>query len=89
MKWDCSETNHSHTCAAAKIGDSNIIFMFKVDGTFKGDRRRSERGEKEGGKGESQQDFVDVLLEVQKNERRGFVLDAISIQAIILVSFLF
>lgn len=46
--------------------------------------------EREGGEGEaeseSQKDFVDVLLEIQKNERSGFVLDAISIKAVILVS---
>lgn len=45
------------------------------------DGRSIERDERE-----SQKDFVDVLLEVQKNERSGFVLDAISIKAVILVS---
>lgn len=49
------------------------------------DGRRRERDGREGGEGESQKDFVDVLLEVQKNEKAGFVLDAISIKAVILV----
>ena len=39
-----------------------------------------------GERGEGEKDFVDVLLEVQRNERGGFVLDDISIKALILVS---
>nr|AJD25158.1 cytochrome P450 CYP71AU51 [Salvia miltiorrhiza] len=44
-----------------------------------------ERGERVGGEGKK--DFVDVLLEVQRNERDGFVLDEISIKALILDMF--
>lgn len=40
-----------------------------------------------GGEGESQKDFVDVLLEIQRNESGGFVLDAISLKALILDMF--
>ncbi|KAL8484623.1 hypothetical protein ACS0TY_027065 [Phlomoides rotata] len=51
------------------------------------DGRRRE-GENGGGSGEDekQKDFVDVLLEIQGNEEGGFVLHAISIKALILVS---
>lgn len=38
------------------------------------------------GDDEKQKDFVDVFLEIQRNEEGGFVLDAISIKALILVS---
>ncbi|XP_047977225.1 cytochrome P450 736A117-like [Salvia hispanica] len=40
-----------------------------------------------GERGEGEKDFVDVLLEVQRNERGGFVLDDISIKALILDMF--
>ncbi|KAH6815974.1 hypothetical protein C2S53_017388 [Perilla frutescens var. hirtella] len=51
--------------------------------------KRDESGEGGGGgnEGESQKDFVDVLLEIQRNEKGGFVLDAISIKALILDMF--
>ncbi|KAL1544838.1 unspecific monooxygenase [Salvia divinorum] len=40
-----------------------------------------------GQKGEGEKDFVDVLLELQRNERGGFVLDDTSIKALILDMF--
>ncbi|KAL8466844.1 hypothetical protein ACS0TY_035782 [Phlomoides rotata] len=52
------------------------------------DGRRRE-GENSGGSSEDEKrkDFVDVLLEIQGNEEGGFVLDAISIKALILDMF--
>ncbi|CAA3015291.1 cytochrome P450 71A26-like [Olea europaea subsp. europaea] len=38
-----------------------------------------------GNNGEKMQDFVDVLLEIQKKNETGFVLDGISVKALILV----
>lgn len=48
---------------------------------------RMSKGEESGDGGESQKDFVDVLLEIQRSEKDGFVLDAISIKAVILDMF--
>lgn len=48
------------------------------------DRRKVEGGIGDV-EGEKRKDFVDVLLEIQRNEEIGFALDAISIKAVILV----
>ncbi|PIN07997.1 hypothetical protein CDL12_19430 [Handroanthus impetiginosus] len=42
---------------------------------------------KKGGEGETGMDFVDVLLEIQRNEEGGFGLDSTSIKAVILDMF--
>lgn len=49
-------------------------------------RKRDDDGGSGEGEGKNWKDFVDVLLEIQRNEEGGFVLDAISIKALILVS---
>ncbi|KAI3470169.1 hypothetical protein Pfo_026832 [Paulownia fortunei] len=51
------------------------------------ERRRKGDDGGGSGEGENQKDFVDVLLEIQRNEEGGFALDAISIKALILDMF--
>lgn len=65
--------------------DLDEFLDFVVKEHMDGRRREGENG---GGSrdDEKRKDFVDVLLEIQGNEEGDFVLDAISIKALILVS---
>ncbi|KAK4436619.1 cytochrome [Sesamum alatum] len=51
------------------------------------ERRRNGNDGGGEGEGKNRKDFVDVLLEIQRNEEGGFALDAISIKALILDMF--
>ncbi|KAL8459483.1 hypothetical protein ACS0TY_036823 [Phlomoides rotata] len=66
--------------------DLDEFLEFVVKEHMDGRRREGENG---GGSGEDEKrkDFVDVLLEIQGNGEGGFVLDAISIKALILDMF--
>ncbi|KAL0382012.1 UNVERIFIED_CONTAM: cytochrome [Sesamum calycinum] len=66
-----------------KIAEDLDEFLEFVVKEHMDERRRNGND----GGGENRKDFVDVLLEIQRNEEGGFALDAISIKALILDMF--